>query len=192
MEEFGEGLGALLLAGHGAEAGDRMRSFMVVVADAGAGRRVRFLEARADAGVLPHGPDPLVLAALLELLAGRGTASRLALRLPELLRALGWRASAESVVAVEGALARYYRTSYCEVRRRESPTAGEALGCVVEQRLIAGYDLEQEVAGRGGREGVFQTVVDFNPQFLSGINRRSLFGINWGLVRSITGPPDSG
>jgi hypothetical protein len=84
-EEFGEHLSTLLLAGYGEGKGTRKRSMIVMLAAAEGGRRVRFLETTSDSGDLPHGRDPLVLAALLSLLAGRGTASRLVFTLTELL-----------------------------------------------------------------------------------------------------------
>ncbi|HEX8290894.1 MAG TPA: hypothetical protein VF570_04000, partial [Pyrinomonadaceae bacterium] len=71
-EEFGEHLGSLLLAGLRAKAEARSRSFIITLKDAAPGSRVRFLEATADEAPLPLGSDPLVLAALLELLTGRG------------------------------------------------------------------------------------------------------------------------
>lgn len=190
-EEFGEHPGTLLLAGLRAKAETQSRSFIVTLTDAAPGSRVRFLEARADEAPLPRGADPLVLAALLELLSGRGTASRLVFTIPELLKALGWKTSAESEGDVEGALARYYRTSYREVRKRRSEFADGALDCVTEQRLMIGYDLEQEPA-RGARAGQVYVVVDFNPYFLDQLRRRSLFGFDWGFVRSVSNSPDDG
>lgn len=188
-EEFGEHPGTLLLAGLRAKAETRSRSFIVTLTDASPGSRVRFLEAKADNAPLPFGADPLVLAALLELLSGRGTASRLMFKLPELLKALGWEASAESVGDIEGALARHYGTSYREVRRRRSEFTTGELDCVAEQRLMIGYDLEQETARGAGSEQLY-VVVDFNPHFLDRLRRRSLFGLDWDLVRSVSGQPD--
>ena len=112
-------------------------------------------------------------------------------KLPELLKAVGWEASAESVGDIEGALVRYYRTSYREVRRRQSEFAGGGLDCVAEQRLMIGYDLEREAA-RGVRSEQSYVVVDFNPQFLDRLRRRSLFGLDWDLVRSVSGSPGDG
>lgn len=188
-EEFGGHLSTLLLAGLGKPAGASKHSLIVMLAEAGGGRRVRFLEVTADGGELPHGDDPLMLAALLKLLAGRGAASRLTFTLTELLALLGWGESVEAVRAVEGALARYYRTSYVEVGERNHPLLPKQLGVVAEQRLLDGYFLDDGSRHRGGRPGPPRTVVDFNPQFLDGLNRRTLFGIDWGLVRSISLPP---
>lgn len=189
-EEFGGNLATLLLSGRRGDAEAQRRSFILILADARGNRQVRFVEMGADGGALPRRQDPLVLAALLELLTGRGTIGRLAFEPSELLKALGWGASAEEVEAVEAALARYYATSFREVRERKSPFSRQGLECVAEQRIITGYDLEQELPRRGDKGEQPYMVVDFNPQFLDQLRRRSLFGIDWGLVRSITGPPD--
>lgn len=188
-EEFGDHLGTLLLAGLGGPAGAGKRSLIVIVAEARGSRRVRFLEVIADGGELPHGDDPLVLAALLNLLTGRGTASRLVFTLNELLAALGRVESAEEVRAIEGALARYYRTSYAEVRERLHPLLPKQLEVAAEQRLVDGYFLEDVSPRRGEGAGPLHSVVDFNPQFLNQLNRRTLFGIDWGLVRSASLSP---
>ena len=188
-EEFGEHLSTLLLAGYRQGEGARKRSLIVMLAEANGGRRVRFLEMTGDGRDLPHGDDPLVLAALFNLLTGRGAASRLIFTLTELLTVLGWNESAEAVRTVEGALSRYYRTSYAEVRERKHPLLPKQLGVVAEQHLIDGYFLEDVSPGRGERAGPLHSIVDFNPQFLDQLNRRILFGIDWGLVRSATLSP---
>lgn len=188
-EEFGEHLSTLLLAGYGEGKGTRKRSMIVMLAAAEGGRRVRFLETTSDSGDLPHGRDPLVLAALLNLLAGRGTASRLVFTLTELLAVLGWAESAEEVRAVEGALARYYRTSYAEVRERQHPLLPKQLEVVAEQRLIDGYIIEDDLPRGGDSPRPLHSMVDFNPQFLNRLNRRTVFGIDWSLVRSASVSP---
>jgi hypothetical protein len=185
-EEFGEHLGTLLLAGRGEPAGARKRSLIVMLGELTEGRRVRFLEMVADGTDLPHGDDPLVLAALFKLLTRRGAVSRLVFSLRELLALLGWEESVEEVRSVEGALERYYRTSYVEVGERRHPPLPKQLDVVAEQRLLDGYFLDDGSRRRGGRLGPRHTVVDFNSQFLDQLNRWTLFGINWELVRSIS------
>lgn len=184
--EFGEHLGALLLSGLGESPAAGRRAFAVTITDRLGSAEQYSLEMSADGeSTLPFGKDPLVLAAHLRMLRDQGAASRLVYCFPDVLRVLGWRDPIRDAGVVEGALIRYYRSSYSQVRRRRHPLAQASVGRTAEQRLVDGYDFEDEPLRSYKDYSAVYTVVDFNPQFLDQLRRRALFGIDWNLVTAV-------
>ena len=62
-----------------------------------------------------------------------------------------------------------------------------AEGLTAERRLLTSYDFEHEpVRGRGAYP-TLHTVVEFSQRFVEQLRQRSLFGIDWDLVRSVKG-----
>lgn len=54
-----------------------------------------------------------------------------------------------------------------------------------ERRILTFYDFEHEpVRGRGGYP-TLHTVVEFSQRFIEQLRQRSLFGIDWDIVRSV-------
>lgn len=76
------------------------------------------------------------------------------------------------------------------MRERKSPFSRQRLDCVSEQRIIPGYELEQEPPRHGDQGELPRVAVDFNLQFLDRLRRRSLFGLDRDAVRAISRPPD--
>lgn len=184
--EFGEHLGELLLSGYESAELNRWRTFTVSLTDRIGATEQHSIEMVTDGGsVLPFRKEPLVLASHLKMLRDQGATSRLVYSFPEILRILGWRDAMRGTASIEAALARYYHTSYAEVRRRRHPFAERAVMHTAEQRLIVGYDLEDEPLRKYKEYSVIYTAVDFNPQFLEHLRRRSLFGIDWNLVTGV-------
>lgn len=187
-EQFGEHLSALLLSGYGTKEWVRRRGLVISTTDrVGAREEHTVVLLTEGAHSLPYGQDPVVLAAHLRMLSERGASGRLSYDLLEMLEALGWVDPVQGLKAIEGALYRYYRLSYAAAGRRRHPMAPQAEGVTAERRILTSYDFEHEpVRGRGGYP-TLHTVVEFSQRFLDQLRQRSLFGIDWDLVRSMRG-----
>lgn len=185
-EQFGEHLSALLLSGSGTKRWVQRRGLVISTTDrVGTQEEHSVVLLTEGASFLPYGQDPIVLAAHLRMLSDRGAAGRLSYDLFEMLEALGWVDPVQGLKAIEGALYRYFRMSYGSAGRRGHPMAPQAEGVTAERRLLSSYDFEHEpVRGRGGCP-TLHTVVEFSQRFLDQLRLRSLFGIDWDLVRSV-------
>jgi hypothetical protein len=92
---------------------------------------------------LPRGTDPLVLGGLLTLLFESGEQSNtLVFRKSELLNILGWDNTTAARQDIEGALKRYYATSYRGVNVWSNPTQTGRIE--EERRLIVGFKFVDE------------------------------------------------
>lgn len=191
--EFGEFIARFLLAGLGEEEEARRRSFVVTfTGDDGTALRRR-LHVEADdlmpetPTFLPRQRDPLVLLALLRLLTrGRETRPASLLYDPtEVLSLLGWDDSEENRLEIEEAVERYFFLSYrWEMSAEELDTRDLAFHRS-QERLISGYG-HGEADGPGeGHAGHVVNRVDFSSAFVEELTGKSLFGVNWGRVRSV-------
>jgi hypothetical protein len=93
----------------------------------------------------------------------------------------------QGMKAVEGALHRYYRLSYAVEGKRRHPLAPQAEGVTAERRMLTAYDFEHEPVRSRDPYPTMHTVVEFSQPFLDQLRQRSLFGIDWYLVRSVKG-----
>ncbi len=136
---FGLFLSALLLLGYGETEIIKNRSFTTTFTDPNNTAVERKLEMVTDSELgLPRGTDPLVLDGLLTLLFERGEqTNNLVFRKSELLNILGWDNTTAARQDIEGALKRYYATSYRGVNVWSNPT--QAGRIEEERRLIVGY-----------------------------------------------------
>jgi hypothetical protein len=185
-EQFGEHLSALLLSGRGAKGWVRRRDLVISTTDR-VGNREEHPVVLLTAGVasLPYGQDPLVLAAHLRMLDERGATGRLTYDLFEMLAELGWVDPIGGLKGIEGALFRYFSLSYAAVGKRRHPMAPRGEGVTAERRILTAYDFEHEpVRGRSAHP-TLHTVVEFSQRFIEQLRQRSLFGIDWDLVRSV-------
>jgi hypothetical protein len=147
---------------------------------------------------LPRGTDPLVLGGLLTLLFERGElTNNLVFRKSELLNILGWDNTTAARQDIEGALKRYYATSYRGVNVWSNPTQSGRIE--EDRRLIVGYKFVDERKTRyladklrmdkenviGGHSQFTQ--ISFNPEFLNDV-RRSGVAIDFKLLRSLRSP----
>jgi hypothetical protein len=177
-ETFGEQFGALLLAGYGDSGRHRALSLHVTESRGGGDQAGLVVEI---AGTLPHGQEPLVLAALLKLLLARpGHGPRLEFTTEELLGELGWRGSAVERDAVDGAIRKYTKLSY--VKKRAD--TGEVRGMYA---LVVDYEYEAEVDKESGDEARSRNRVVFQPHFVERLNELKITfaGIEFGDLNSI-------
>ena len=197
---FGLFPSALLLLGYGETEIIKNRSFTTTFSDADNTAVERKLEMITDSELgLPRGTDPLVLGGLLTLLFESGEQSNtLVFRKSELLNILGWDNTTAARQDIEGALKRYYATSYRGVNVWSNPTRTGRIE--EERRLIVGYKFVDERKTRyladsvrtarhgmtGGQQRQF-TQISFNPEFLNDV-RRSGVAIDFKLLRSLRSP----
>lgn len=181
-EKLGEHLRALLLAGRGEHELGGSRSLTVTAAG---GEVWRVGMTSRGGGPLPHGDDPLVLAALLNLLFRRREERTAAFRPGELLRLLGWADSLHDRKAVEDAIRRYRDLSYVVSGPTTGRRAGGKRATGQEVHPVAECEFER-VPVEGGSKARSYFVVDFDAGFVGQLRERSLFGIDWGGVTSVT------
>lgn len=196
---FGLFPSALLLLGYGETEIIKSRSFTTTVTDPNNTAVERKLEMVTDSELgLPRGTDPLVLGGLLTLLFEKGEqTNNLVFRKSELLNILGWDNTTAARQDIEGALKRYYATSYRGVNVWSNPT--QAGRIEEERRLIVGYKFVDERKTRyladklrtnkesvtGGHRQFTQ--ISFNPEFLNDV-RSSGVAIDFKLLRSLRSP----
>jgi hypothetical protein len=196
---FGLFPSALLLLGYGETEIIKNRSFNTTFTDANNTTIERKLEMVTDSDLgLPRGTDPLVLGGLLTLLFERDEqTNNLVFRKSELLNILGWDNTTAARQDIEGALKRYYATSYRGVNVWSNPTQSGRIE--EERRLIVGYKfvderktryladkLRTDHEGAAGSHRQF-TQISFNPEFLNDV-RRSGVAIDFKLLRSLRSP----
>jgi hypothetical protein len=98
---------------------------------------------------------------------------------------LSWEDPVQGLMAIEGALFRYFSLSYAAVGKRRHPMAPLGQGVTVERRILTSYDFEHEpVRGRSAHP-TLHTVVEFSQRFIEQLRQRSLFGIDWNLVTEV-------
>jgi hypothetical protein len=176
-ETFGDRLGALLLVGYGEEASHPQASIRVTPSKQEARRTGWLIEV---SGNLPHGRQPLVLAALLKLLLSRDPLSaELEFETSEVLSALGWAETPNTQREIERVIRKYFGLSY--VMRREGSDTVE-LGMYT---LLTGYDHDDEieVEGRAATQSLHR--VHFHRGFIEGLkdSRMVFAGIDFGRLR---------
>jgi hypothetical protein len=185
-EQFGEHLSALLLSGYGTKEWVQRRGLVISTTDrVGTREEHSVILVTEGASFLPHGQDPIVLAAHLRLLSKRGAAGRLSCDLLEIMEVLGWADPMQGLKAIEGALYRYFRLSYAAAGTRWHPMAPRTEGVTAERRILTFYDFEHEPVRGRGTYPTLHTVVEFSQRFLDHLRQRSLFGIDWNMVTGV-------
>jgi hypothetical protein len=185
-EQFGEHLSALLLSGHEVKRWVPRRELVISTTDrVGNKEEHSVILSAVGAHALPYGQDPVVLAAHLRMLSERGACGRLSYDLFEMMGVLGLVDPAQGMKAIEGALHRYFRLSYAVEGRRRHPLAVQSEGVTAERRILTAYDFEHEPVRSRDPYPAMHTVVEFSQPFLDQLRQRSLFGIDWDIVRSV-------
>lgn len=190
QDRFGEYLTRFLLSGLGEEVGMRRRLSIISFTQESGGEVRRRLYAEAEDinpetdSSLPCDRDPLVMLALLRLLMRVQKMPRVSLsyEVEELLSLLGWEDSAETRLAVDGAIDRYSCTSYRWALSRKEMTARRLSFYRSRERFVSSYELldsEEE----GGRMSRVSNRVDFSAAFIDGLESRTLFDVVWDSVR---------
>jgi hypothetical protein len=175
---FGDQMGAILLAGYGSEVGLREASQGVLGAAEGGGEEIWVIEI---SGNLPHGEEPLVLAALLKLLLSKGPLGvRFDFAVEDVLAELGWQDRRFARDAVDNAVRKYTGLSY--TRKRE--VGAEARGMYT---LVTGYDQITGGVTEGGRRTRVLDRVHFHPRFIEGLRsfRITFAGLDFGSLHSV-------
>lgn len=176
-ETFGDEFASVLLAGYDGEAG---RGELIVWFSPGAVGEGSTRRSLAVTGELPHGREPLVLAALLKLLLSRVSFSPvLEFEMPEVLDSLGWPETPSTRGEVDRVIRKYLGLSY-EVRREGG---GEEQGLYT---LITGYDRDDEIEVEGRVPTRISLRVHFHRGFVEGLKefRVAFAGIDFGRLRS--------
>jgi hypothetical protein len=187
-EQFGEHLGALLLSGYGTKEWVRRRALVISTTDrVGNQEEHPVVLLTKGAHSLPYGQDPIVLAAHLRMLSERGAYGRFSYDLQEMMGVLGLVDPVQGLKEIEGALHRYFRLSYAVEGKRRHPLAPQSEGVTAERRMLTAYDFEYEPVRSRDPYPMMHTVVEFSQRFVEQLRQRSLFGIDWDLVRSVRG-----
>lgn len=185
-EQFGEHLSALLLSGYGTKEWVQRRGLVISTTDrVGNQEEHSVVLLTKGAHSLPYGQDPMVLAAHFLMLSERGPYGRLSYDLLEMMGILGLVDPVQGMKAIEGALYRYFRLSYAVEGKRRHPLAPQSEGVTAEQRILTAYDFEYEPVRSRDPYPAMHTVVEFSQRFIDQLGRRSVFGIDWNLVRSV-------
>lgn len=139
---------------------------------------------------LPVGRDPLVLAALLDLLWERQPLdSTILFRQSDLLQKLQWSHVAESQRLIKQALARYALTAYCLIdpMASEDEHPGARYACI--GRLLIGYETTATLLSRKQVEQAPSMRVQFLPALIYDVisERKSFLGIEFQRLGKVVG-----
>jgi hypothetical protein len=179
-EKLGEQLRTFLLVGRD-EREPASRRSLVVTAAGGEEWRV---DMTSRGGPLPHGDDPLVLAALLNLLFRKRKERTAVFRPSELRKLLGWADSLHNRQAMEDAIRRYHAVSYVPYCPLAGRRAGSKQAAGQDVRPVVGCEFERvPVEGTSKVRSYF--VVEFDAGFVAQLRARSLFDIDWGSVTAV-------
>lgn len=181
QETYGELLSLFLLSGLGEDGFDGLSYF--TVCELGPGEMIdrRRLAVTSDGDTfLPHGRDPLVLAALLKLLQGSGSTHVVRCRPSDLTGLLGWEDIASGGQAVTRAMERYYAVSLAVLADSGELYFGESPVLALRQRILVEHGT---AGGESGEE--FYVSAAFNPDFVDRLRRKALLGIDWSRVVAV-------
>lgn len=194
-EEFGEFITQFLLAGLGEETAGRRWQFAVTYASGDGIPLERYVEVilneSADGPALfPRRRDPLVLLALLQLLISGGGPSQsdLTYSQGDVLRLLGWEDALEARREIDEAVERYSLMTFRWTMDKEELGRNDLSQYTAREGLISEYEIVDEERQDRQMTRVLNRVI-LSPQFLAHLRGRSLFGIEWNEVRSVTLTP---
>lgn len=187
VDNFGESLCRILLAGLGWDGGEQRWHFSIVFTDMGEATYECHLQIITyeldDESFLPRRRDPLVLLALLQLVLdeAKNTKTELMFKPEDVLSGLNWQDTDEARREIDEAVERYSALTYMWILN---------YGDTTQKRKVKGMEclfsnfrtLDEE--GENGRRQEFRHIV-FDTAFLNNLRRRKLFGVNWERVTSI-------
>jgi hypothetical protein len=189
--QFGGRLAALLLSGYDERQVVLRRRYAVRYRGGeDPGRRVYVEVMTDDPAGLPAREEPLVLLALLRLrfLSHSSPSERVPYSLREMIKTLGW-VGGGGRAAVEMAVGRHYDLSFISHETAEAAAGDESRDHKRMLRPIIEWEREEEttagdrlVVPKDGR-------VRFNPEFIEQLRERSLLGIDWDEVNTLTPVP---
>jgi hypothetical protein len=186
--QFGERLASLLLSGYGERQAVTRRRYAVNYREGGGQKREVQVEVVSDdpAG-LPAREEPLALLALLrlQLLSRRPLGGSVPYRPREMIQTLGWDGVAGRA-AVDRAIGRYYDLSFISHTAAGEAADKESANRKRVLRPIMEWGREEDAVGGGRLIVPKDGGVRFNPDFIEGLQDRSLLGIDWDGVNVIT------
>lgn len=185
-EQFGEHLSQFLLASLGEEEIGQRGRFTITYTSGENSFLERYVEVityePADgSSYLPRGRHPLALLALLHLLMNGGQGSLNALRYEQsaVLSLLGWKDTRKARREIDEAVERYFKLTYqWKMNRSELANAGLSFYTADEAVISESTSIDTE----DGKS----THVIFNEHFIECLLGRSLFGIDWNNVQSVS------
>lgn len=188
QEAFGP-LATLLLSGYREPEIKQSRSFTILTDNFGVKTRHSITLRAGDASGLPHRREPLVLLALLKLSLIGDQCSAILSPIDAVGRLLGWEESEEMVLAISGAIKKYFNLCYIRTDDIAYTFADRS------EKLIGMYHLirycEFGADGRAGEGGdsIEGIAVEFSENIVKEVFERRLFRINWQATISLI-PPD--
>jgi hypothetical protein len=183
-EVCGEHLATLLLGDYGNPQRRLSQIFLVTVKDRTQELVLNVEIKTEDKWGLTCGQEPLVMIALLKLLFARrklltGTASY---TYEEVLHLLGWRDTRQSRHDIKDAIDINFIQSF----NLSADTAETPVSFRRRQHMMAGYGFIEAADNSDslGETSLYRGdfLIDFNLDFVQGLCKRSLLGINWNLV----------
>lgn len=187
----GPHLSALLLAsGEETQVGHRL--FLVASTGEHGETQERYIEVgrRGAAAFLPHGQDPLILAALIRLLFECGEVTEEACTLnvdhTALLKLLGIEDSFGARRLLREALRRYENIRFDEVFFRQSKKGPKVSGRSYLTRVITHHEAETVIGGNTEWGTCLRIAMEFDKSFIDSLRRSTLFEIDWQYVISIS------
>lgn len=190
LDNFGEPLSQLLLAGLGEEEETHNWLFTVTFRDKQGAVRRREIRVETDAhlnvaSLLPCGRQPLVILALLRLLIGdrKLSSANLSYEQEEVLSLLGWEDTVESRLTVDQSVERYDGLSYNWKLSNEELVNNFLSYYQGAARIVSGYGY-QSLEDKGQIKRV-SNEIDFNLRFVNRLIGHSLFDVNWNNINSL-------
>lgn len=194
LDTFGEMLSQFLLMGLGKQkVGQRWNIAISYIGEGGVTQKrhvqVITYEPASRKSLLPRGRDPLVLLALLCLLMNRRQVKpALLYNLEDVLKLLGWEDTKNARQEIDQAVHRYALLTY-QWEMNSTELANQNLSHYkANERIISESETHDCKEGHGGQLTHVSNRVIFNEFFISGLLGRTLFGVEWGKVRSLEAP----
>lgn len=188
-EEFGEHLCSLLLAGYEEDRRVRCRRIIITLSDSHTVTRQRYLKVAAtNNSFLPYKEEPLVLLALLRLLfqnTNRNT-RRVSFTHESILNLLGWPDFIGTRTIIDQAVARYFNLYFQPIMTLDELIGQSPIVFTHRECLLSEYGFVEEASRCNRVKHKVYGEVAFNLPLIEQMRRKSLFGIDWGTVQSIT------
>jgi hypothetical protein len=193
-KQFGEKLTEFLLAGLGEDAAAQRRHFTITYAGEGRSflkRRVELISYEPENGLsfLPCRRDPLVLLALIQLLlrSDHKPTNNLQYTHGEVLSLLGWKDTTKVRREIDQALMRYFMLTYTWKMNKIELACRRLSFYTSDESLISEINTIGEENNNSGQVKGIISRIKFNEKFIEQLLSRSLFGISWNHVQSVSG-----
>lgn len=194
-EQFGDSLTQFLAAGLGEDEASQSWLFTIEFTEHSTKLRrevnVNASEHSDGSTRLPRRREPLVILALLKLLILRDQKSSASLSydLEEILQALGWKDTIQARRMIDEAAEQYSNLTYQWAMGADEMALKGHSFYKSRECFVSGFS-RINVEGEGGEYSTrVVNCIYFNADFIERLRERSLFGINWNAVQSVTHNP---